>query len=108
MVPILLVMLASRRKVWWGIGYLGMAALAILLVKLTTGTETEAWGGPPLGNPDLFGSVTRRAASLRVSLPEGLGCEPRVLDERHAGLTIRLRRRRQGIAQEAGFRFWDW
>ena len=66
--PILLVMLASRRRVWWGVGYLGVAALAILLVKLTTGTETEAWGGPVLGNPDLFGSVSRVARQVYVYL----------------------------------------
>ena len=66
--PILLAMLASRRRVWWGIGYLAVAALAILVVKLTTGTETEAWGGPVLGNHDLFGSKSRVARQVYVFL----------------------------------------
>ena len=66
--PILLVMLASRRRVWWGVAYLGVAALAIVLVKLAAGTETEAWGGPVLGNPDLFGSVSRVARQVYVYL----------------------------------------
>ena len=66
--PILLVVLASRRRAWWGVSYVGVAALAILLVKLTTGTETEAWGGPVLGNHDLFGSLSRVARQVYVFL----------------------------------------
>jgi hypothetical protein len=66
--PILLMVLASRRRRWWGVGYLGVAAAAILLVKLTTGTETEAWGGPVLGNPDLAGSLARVARQVYVYL----------------------------------------
>jgi hypothetical protein len=66
--PIVLTLLASRRRPWWGVGYLGVTGAAILLVKLATGTQTEAWGGPVLGNPDLAGSLSRVARQVYVFL----------------------------------------
>jgi hypothetical protein len=66
--PVLLAVLASRRRRWWAVGYGGATAAAVLLVKLATGTETEAWGGPVVGNPDLFGSLSRVARQVYVFL----------------------------------------
>jgi hypothetical protein len=66
--PVLLVVLASRRRPWWVVGCFGVTAAAVVLVKLTAGTETAAWGGPVLGNPDLAGSVSRVARQVYVFL----------------------------------------
>jgi len=68
LLPIVLVVLASRRRLWWGVGYFVVAAAAILLVKLATGTSTETWGGPTIGNPDLIGSLSRVGRQIYVFL----------------------------------------
>jgi hypothetical protein len=68
LLPILVVALVSRRRLSWGIGYLIVTAAAILLVKLATGTSTETWGGPTIGNPDLFGSLSRVGQQIYIFL----------------------------------------
>ena len=66
--PILLVVLASRRRLSWGAGYLCVTAAAILLVKLAAGTSTDVWRPPALGNPDLLGSLSGVARQIYVYL----------------------------------------
>ena len=66
--PILLVVLASRRRLWWGVGYLCVTAAAILLVTLGAGTSADVWGPPALGNHDLPGSLSRVARQIYVFL----------------------------------------
>jgi hypothetical protein len=68
LLPILAVVLFSRRRLSWGIGYLVVTAAAILLLKLATGTGTETWGGPTIGNPDLFGSLSRVGQQIYIFL----------------------------------------
>jgi hypothetical protein len=68
LLPIAFVVLASRRRLSWGVSYLVVTGLAILLVKLATGTSTETWGGPTLGNPDLVGSLSRVGQQIYVFL----------------------------------------
>jgi hypothetical protein len=66
--PILLVVLASRRRLSWGAAYLGLIAAAILLSKLAVGTSTDVWRPPALGNPSLLGSLPRVARQVYVYL----------------------------------------
>jgi hypothetical protein len=68
LLPILVVVLVSMRRLSWGVGYVIVTAAAILLVKLATGTSTETWGGPTLGNPDLVGSLSRVGRQIYVFL----------------------------------------
>jgi hypothetical protein len=68
LLPILFVVLASRRRLWWGVSYFVVTGAAILLVKFATGTSTETWGGPTLGNPDLIGSLSRVGQQIYVFL----------------------------------------
>jgi len=68
LLPILAVALVSRRRPSWGIGYLVVTAAAIVLVKLATGTSTETWGGPTVGNPDLLGSLPRVGQQIYIFL----------------------------------------
>ena len=66
LVPIVLVVLASRRRWSWGVSYLCVAAATILLVKIATPTDPADWTGPVLGNPDLVGSLSRVARQIYV------------------------------------------
>ena len=66
--PILLVMLASRRRVWWGVGYLAVAALAILARQAHDRDGNRGMGRSRSGQSrSVRVGVARRAASLRVS-----------------------------------------
>ena len=67
-IPIIAVLLLKPRRLSWAIAYLAMAAAPILLVKFGTGTTSEAWGGPTIGNPDLVGSIPRVANQIYVAL----------------------------------------
>jgi hypothetical protein len=66
--PILGVILVSRRRLSSAAAYLFVTAAAILVVKLAAGTGAETWGGPALGNPDLVGSLSRVAQQIYVNL----------------------------------------
>jgi hypothetical protein len=66
--PILAVVLGSRRRLSWGLSYLSVVAAGILLVELAAPTSLDTWGGPAMGNPDLFGSLSRVARQLYVHL----------------------------------------
>lgn len=65
---VLVVLFASRRRLLWGAAYLAVAAGLILLVKLATPMSVDTWGGPALGNPNLFGSLSRVAQQVYVYL----------------------------------------
>ena len=67
-VPIVLVVLVSRRRLSSGVAYVAVTAGLILLVKLATPTSVDTWGGPALGNPNLFGSLSRVAQQVYVYL----------------------------------------
>jgi hypothetical protein len=66
--PILAVVLVSRRRVSWGVSYLAVTAAAILLVKLVPATTPDTWGAPGLGNPNVFGSLPDVARQIYVNL----------------------------------------
>jgi hypothetical protein len=66
--PIVVVVLASRRRVSWAAGYVAIAAGAIVLVKLATPAIVDTWGGPPIGNPNLLGSLSRVGRQIYVYL----------------------------------------
>jgi hypothetical protein len=68
MLPIVVVVLVSRRRVAFVVSYLSVAAVFILLIKLGTATTGEAWGGPAIGNPDLVGSLSLVAHQIYVAL----------------------------------------
>jgi hypothetical protein len=66
--PIVLVVLVSRRRLSWGVSYLCVTAAAIVLVNFTPAPLVDRWPGPALGNPDLFGSLPRVAQQVYVNL----------------------------------------
>lgn len=66
LVPIVLAVLWTRRRLSWGVSYLGVTAAAMLLVKIATPTDASDWTGPTLGNPDLVGSLSRVARQIYV------------------------------------------
>jgi hypothetical protein len=66
--PILVVVLASRRRLSWGVIYLSVTAAAIVLVELAPATRADPWTGPALGNSDLFGSLPFVAHQVYVNL----------------------------------------
>jgi hypothetical protein len=66
--PVVLVVLVSRRRPLWAVSYLAVTAAAILIVKLATGTSSDAWGGPTIGNPDVLGSWPGVARQIYVFL----------------------------------------
>lgn len=67
-VPIVLVVLVSRRRLSWGVAYAAVTAGLILLVKLATPTSVDTWNGPALGNRNLLGSLSRVAQQVYVYL----------------------------------------
>ena len=66
--PMVFVVLASRRRLSWGAVYVSVAAAAILLVKFAAPAIVDTWGGPPIGNPDLLGSLPRVGRQIYVYL----------------------------------------
>jgi hypothetical protein len=58
--PILGVALVSRRRLQWGLSCLAVVAASIVLVR--------TWGGPPLGNSDLIGSLRGVAQQIYLNL----------------------------------------
>jgi hypothetical protein len=66
--PILAIVLVSRRKPSFALGYFIVAAASVLAVKYGTATTSEAWGGPTVGNSDLVGSLPRVAHQIYVAL----------------------------------------
>jgi hypothetical protein len=68
LLPIVLVVLATRWRLSWGLAYVAVTAGLILLVKLATPMTVDTWGGPALGNPNLFGSLPRVAQQVYVYL----------------------------------------
>ena len=67
--PIVLAVLASRRRWSWSVGYLCVTAAAILLITRAAGTRADdVWGPPALGNHDLGGSLSAVARQIYVSL----------------------------------------
>jgi hypothetical protein len=67
-VPIVLVVLVSRRRLSWGVAYVAVTAGLILIVKLATPMSVDTWNGPALGNPNLLGSLSRVAQQVYVYL----------------------------------------
>jgi hypothetical protein len=65
---VLVVLFASRRRLSWGAAYVAVTAGLILFVKLATPMSVDTWGGPALGNPNLFGSLSRVAQQVYVYL----------------------------------------
>jgi len=68
MLPIVAVVLLSRRRLTFAVIYLAIAAAAILSVKFGTATTAEAWGGPTMGNGDLAGSLPLVARQIYVAM----------------------------------------
>ena len=66
--PIVFVVLASRRRISWAACYVAAAAATIALVKFATPAIVDTWGGPPIGNPDLLGSLSRVGRQIYVYL----------------------------------------
>jgi hypothetical protein len=66
--PMVAVALVVRRRLSSAAGYVAVAAAAVLIVKLATRTTAEAWGGPAVGNADLFGSLSRVAQQIYLHL----------------------------------------
>ncbi|HEX7139918.1 MAG TPA: hypothetical protein VF219_18845, partial [Vicinamibacterales bacterium] len=66
--PMVAVVLLSRRRLSFAVSYLVVAGAAIFFVKFGTATTAEAWGGPTMGNPDLAGSLSRVAHQIYVAL----------------------------------------
>jgi hypothetical protein len=57
LLPIVFVVLVSRRRLSWAIGYLSVAAALALLIKFGTSAPDLPWNGPTVGNPALLASV---------------------------------------------------
>jgi 4-amino-4-deoxy-L-arabinose transferase-like glycosyltransferase len=55
--PVVAVVLLSRRRLPWALGYLSVAAATTLLIKFGTATPDMAWNGPAVGNPSLIASL---------------------------------------------------
>ena len=68
LLPMLIVVLARRRKVSAPAIFLGAAVLTILPVELATTAGQETWGPPTIGNPDLGGSFPDLLDQIRLSL----------------------------------------
>ena len=68
LLPILIVALVLRRRLLWGASYLSVTAAAIFLIKLAPVTSADPWGGPPLGNADLIGSLPGVGEQIYVNL----------------------------------------
>jgi hypothetical protein len=66
LVPIVLAVLASRRRWAWGVIYLSVTAALLLLVKVATPTDPADWTGPDLGNPHLIASLSGVARQIYV------------------------------------------
>jgi hypothetical protein len=66
--PIVLVVLVSGRRLSWAVSYAAVSAAAIVAVKLGTRTDANTWDGPAVGNSDLLGSVPRVAHQIYVNL----------------------------------------
>ena len=66
--PMVAAVLLSRRRVSFGLVYAVVAVAAVLLVKFATPTGVDTWGGPAIGNHDLFGSLTRVGRQIYVAL----------------------------------------
>lgn len=64
--PIVLVVLASRRRWSWGVIYLSVTAALILLVKFAAPTDPADWTGPELGNPHVIASLPYVARQIYV------------------------------------------
>jgi hypothetical protein len=66
--PIVAVVLVSRRRISFAVSYLFVAVAFIFVIKVGTATTSEAWGGPTIGNPDLAGSLPRVAHQIYLAL----------------------------------------
>jgi hypothetical protein len=64
--PLVVAVLASRRRWAWAISYVSVIAALILLVKITTPTDPQDWTGPALGNPNLIGALPGVARQIYV------------------------------------------
>ena len=68
LLPIVGVVLVSRRRLSWALSYVSVAAAATLLVKFGTATPDLAWNGPTIGNPNLIGSLSLVAHQTYVAM----------------------------------------
>jgi hypothetical protein len=66
--PIVAVVLVSRRRLSWALSYVSVAAAATLLVELGTATPDLAWTGPAIGNPNMLASLPDVARQTYVAL----------------------------------------
>jgi hypothetical protein len=66
--PIVTVVLVSRRRLSWALSYISVAAAAILLIEFGTATPDLAWSGPAIGNPSLVASLPDVARQTYVAL----------------------------------------
>jgi hypothetical protein len=65
--PILIMGLASRRRVVPAVAFLVTAIGCVLMVTFTAPSTPVAWGGPALGNPDMWGTGIRMVQQIYVS-----------------------------------------
>ena len=68
LLPILVVVLGTRRQISSAAIVLGAAALTILPVELATTAGQETWGPPTMGNPEVWGSFPDLLDQIRLSL----------------------------------------
>jgi hypothetical protein len=66
--PIVAVVLLSRRRPSWELAYASVAAATALLVKFGTPTPDLPWNGPVIGNPALVASLPDVARQIYVAL----------------------------------------
>ena len=66
--PIVLVMLWGRRRSTAPIAYASAAAVVVIAVKLATPVASEAWSGPALWNPDIWGMRIRLVQQVYLNL----------------------------------------
>jgi hypothetical protein len=68
LLPIVGVVLVSRRRPSWALAYLSVAGALTLLVKFGTVTPDLPWNGPTMGNPALLASLPDVARQIYLAL----------------------------------------
>ncbi len=68
LLPIVGLVLATRRRFSWALGYLAVAAALTLLIKFGTAAPDLPWNGPTIGNPALFASLPDVARQIYLEL----------------------------------------
>ncbi len=66
--PIVAWALVSRRRIKPVLYYVATFAVIIVAIKLVPVTSSETWAGPPLGNPDVWGTRIRAVQQVYINL----------------------------------------